>query len=194
MTTKKNFGQFMTTNFQYIMTGLVVPSDVQYVIEPFCGNGDLIKFLGTTLDNLTNPIQEFSDLHSIECYDIEPRYPSVVLRDTIMNPPDYNNKYVITNPPFLARNKSKSKEAFEKYGTNDLFKCFLKGLVTNVCVGGIIIVPLNFWTSIRKSDIELRKEFLSVYVVSRINVFEERVFDDTSYTILIISISIGKWN
>ena len=49
--------------------------------------------------------------------------------------------------------------------------------------GGIIILPLNFLSSIRKSDIELRKNFLQKYTIKIVNIFEERVFDDTSYTV-----------
>jgi hypothetical protein len=182
---KKELGQFMTTNYRHVLAGLSVPEVTEEIIEPFCGDGHLIEFLGTSLDNLTKPIPTLPLLRSIECYDIDPHNTSVIRRDTIMNPPDYSNKFVITNPPFLARNKSKQKNAFDKYSTNDLFKCFLKELISpcNHCRAGIIILPLNFWTSIRKSDIDLRKNFLEVYFVTRINIFEERVFDDTSYAI-----------
>jgi len=55
-------------------------------------------------------------------------------------------------------------------------------LITNKCLGGIRIIPLNFWSSIRKADIELRKAFLGVYNITRLNIFEEQVFDDTTYT------------
>jgi hypothetical protein len=64
-----------------------------------------------------------------------------------------------------------------------LYKCFIKELCSNYCIGGIIIVPLNFWCSIRKNDIELRRFFLQEYTVNLINIFEEKVFDDTSYTV-----------
>ena len=47
-------------------------------------------------------------------------------KDTVKNPPDYNNKYLITNPPYLARNKSKDKSLFDKYDVNDLYKCVIK--------------------------------------------------------------------
>lgn len=56
-------------------------------------------------------------------------------------------------------------------------------LTRQTCSGGIVIVPLNFWCSIRKADVALRADFLNKYKVSRINVFEERVFEDTSYTV-----------
>ena len=46
-----------------------------------------------------------------------------------------------------------------------------------------VIIPLNFISSIRKNDIELRKHFLEKYDIEIINIFEEQVFDDTSYSV-----------
>jgi hypothetical protein len=148
-----------------------IPENVINIIEPFCGSGDLLGFI------------ENKDLYTIECYDIEPKKDYILQRDTIQFSPNYKNKFIITNPPYLARNKSNNKVVFDKYDVNDLFKCFIKELITNHCIGGIIIVPLNFWSSIRKNDILLRKSFLEIYDIIQLNIFEERVFDDTSYTV-----------
>ena len=71
---------------------------------------------------------------------------------------------------------------------------FLYNLISNKCLGGIIIIPLNFWCSIRKSDINLRKDFLNIYNILHINIFEETVFDDTSYTICSFQFEIRKHN
>ena len=35
-------------------------------------------------------------------------------------------------------------------------------------MGGIIIIPLNFWSSIRKSDINLRKELLNKEILDEL--------------------------
>ena len=59
-------------------------------------------------------------------YDIEPKKDGIVKKDTLLNPPDYQGKFVITNPPYLARNKCADKTLFDKYQTNDLYKCFIK--------------------------------------------------------------------
>jgi len=64
-----------------------------------------------------------------------------------------------------------------------LYKCVIKEILTNSCLGGIFIIPLNFWSSIRNSDINLRQSFLEKYHVLLLNIFEEQVFDDTTYTI-----------
>lgn len=166
---KKQLGQFYTTNYQYILQNMFIPDYVTHIIEPFCGQGDLLNYIN-------------NKKYTIEHYDIDPKIESIQ-QDTILNPPNYKNKYIITNPPYLARNKNNYKHIYNKYKTNDLYKCFLIELLTNICLGGIIIIPINFWSSIRKADIELRKKFLQIYSISLINIFEERVFSDTSYSI-----------
>lgn len=170
MNNKKEYGQFMTTNYKYILQNLNIPEYIENIIEPFCGNGDLLNFFD-------------KDKYKYECYDIDPKKEFIEKRDTLLNPPDYKNKFVITNPPYLARNRSTNKEIFEKYKVNDLYKCFIKEIINNSPNGGILIIPLNFWSSIRKTDIELRKYFLERFDIIYLNIFEEQVFDDTTYTI-----------
>jgi len=169
---KKLLGKFYTTNQEYILQGMKIPENIKNIIEPFTGNGDLIIF-----------IEKHNIEYNVEYYDIDPQKDFIVQKDTIYNPPDYNNKFLITNPPYLARNKSKNKTLFDKYNVNDLYKCVMKEILTNVCLGGILIIPLNFWSSIRIADIELRKSFLQKYNILLLNIFEETVFDDTTYTI-----------
>jgi len=148
-----------------------IPTGVETIVEPFVGNGDLLKFI----KNKTK--------YKLEIYDIDPKIPNTTRQDTLTNPPDYTNKFILTNPPYLARNKSKNKELYEQFKCDDLYKCFITNILTNICNGGIIIIPLNFLCSIRKSDVELRKKFIEQYTIKIINIFEEQVFDDTSYTV-----------
>ena len=168
---KKLYGQFMTTNYEYILKNMFIPDNVKNIIEPFAGNCDLIKFI------------KDKTLYNIEYYDIEAKKDFITHRDTLNNPPSYENKFILTNPPYLARNKSNHKEIFDKYDENDLYKCFIRELIINSPIGGIVIIPLNFWSSIRKNDIELRKDFLNTFNVLLINIFEENVFEDTSYSV-----------
>lgn len=168
---KKKFGQFYTTNYEYILSNMNIPNGTHNIIEPFVGNGDLLKFI----KNKEN--------YKLEIYDIDPKCKNAIKRDTLKNPPDYTNKFVLTNPPYLARNKNKDKELYNKYNTNDLYKCFIINLINSICEGGIVIIPLNFISSIRKADIKLRKMFLEKYSMKIINIFEEQVFDDTKYAV-----------
>lgn len=180
---KHNLGQFYTKNHEYILQGIKIPENIKDIIEPFAGNGDLINF-----------IEKEGKKYNIECYDIDPKKDYIKKRDTIKDPPNYNDKYVITNPPYLARNKSKDKTLFDKYGVNDLYKCLIKELITNLCLGGILIIPLNFWSSIRVADIDLRKLFLEKYDIILLNIFEEKVFEDTTYTICSFQFELKKNN
>ncbi len=173
---KQILGQFYTTHHEYILQNMKIPYSITNIIEPFTGNGDLLNFIEK--QQVNNNVN-----YSIECYDIEPTKNYIIKQDTIKNPPSYSNKYLITNPPYLARNKCTDKSLFDKYDVNDLYKCVIKEILTNVCLGGIFIIPLNFWSSIRVADIKLRQLFLEKYNVLLLNIFEEQVFDDTTYTI-----------
>jgi len=185
---KQEYGQFFTTNYKYILDGMTIPKNTDTIIEPFVGSGDLLNF--------TKLFKHLKNV-KIKCFDIDPPNSrsalakNVETRDTLKNPPKYKNAFILTNPPYLARNKSMDKTLFDKYDTNDLYKCFLINLLENVCQGGIIIIPLNFWSSIRLSDCSLRRDFLGVYSIIRINIFEERVFDDTSYTVCSFQFKLG---
>ena len=172
---KKQLGQFYTTNYDYILQNMEIPHYVTHIIEPFAGNCDLIKFVDVSK-------------YTIEKYDIDVKCSGVIQRDTLKNPPSYDDKFVLTNPPYLARNKNKEKTLYDLYKCNDLYKCFITNIIdSHRCLGGIIIVPLNFICSTRKSDINLRKRFFDKYFVNKINIFEEKVFDDTGYTVCSIS-------
>nr|QFG74013.1 MAG: hypothetical protein [Megaviridae environmental sample] len=178
---KSQLGQFYTTNYDYILQNMNIPTTEKHIIEPFAGNGDLLNFI-----NVNNRHQ------TIELYDIDPKCDNTDQRDTLKLPPSYDGKFVVTNPPYLARNKNKDKSLYDKYNCNDLYKCFIISLLNSKLNGGIIIIPLNFLSSIRKADIELRKKFIEKFKIITINIFEERVFDDTSYSVC--SIQFTKKN
>jgi len=173
MESKQLRGQFYTTNYEYILEGFPKPP-MCTVVEPFAGKGDLLKWLGGD--------------YQVEAYDIEPKADNIVQRDTLRDPPEYTDKWVLTNPPYLARNKCDEKELFDKYGTNDLYKCFLNSLTSQgPCRGGILIIPAGFFLSPRDVDARCRHEFLKQYKLLKVKYFEEQVFDDTSTTVVAVS-------
>ena len=150
------------------------------IIEPFAGHGDLInacKWHGDVL-----------------CYDIDPIVKDLnnpdkaimaEVRDTLLDPPEYSNAIIITNPPYLARNKALDKTIFDIYDENDLYKCFLRSVLKqNVCAGGLLIIPLNFLCTVRAHDVKLRGEFLSKYKIRRLNIYNSPTFEDTDYTVI----------
>lgn len=153
-----------TTHAAEICGNLIkyIPNDA-VLVEPFVGDGDLLSLF---------PNRQW------EKYDIEDKGDNI-LQDTLFNPPNYNNKWVITNPPYLAKNKAKDKAIFNKYNTDDLYKVFL--LTLEKCRGGIVIIPTNFLTDERTSTI--RKKFLSQFRILELNVFTQPVFDTTTYSV-----------
>lgn len=167
MRSKQERGQFFTTRSDIILQNLRVPEH-SHVIEPFCGKGDLVRHIPNSC--------------TIELYDIEPQYPNTIARDCFADPPTYRDAFILTNPPYLARNKTQHKDAFERYKLNDLYKCFLAELCSpeNLPIGGICIVPLNFWCSQRRMDADLRAQFLVLFTIERMNLFTYPVFEDTN--------------
>jgi hypothetical protein len=175
---KKTRGQFYTTKSLYILDGFPLPpTDIRCIIEPFAGKGDLIDWVKKSGYNA-----------EIEAYDIEPKSKDIQKRDTLINPPNYNNAWIITNPPYLARNKCEKKEIYELYNTNDLYKCFITSVVKqDNCRGGIFIIPAGFFFSPRDIDVRCRDAFMKKFKITKVKYFEESVFDDTTTTIVAFS-------
>ena len=169
---KKQKGQFYTVNSSYILAGLALPPpNARCVIEPFAGHGDLLAWL--TAQGNTLPV---------EAYDLDPKKAGIIQHDTLKQPPNYKDAWILTNPPYLARNKCHDKELFDQYDTNDLYKCFITSLTD--CLGGILIIPAGFFLSPRDVDVRCRNAFLSKYKLGRVKYFEETVFPDTPTTVV----------
>jgi len=169
MTDKKQLGQFYSTNADKLLKDFKIP---ECVVEPFIGNGDLIKWA------IKNGLKRYS------AFDIDPpdklKY-KCIKRDTLRDPPKYKDKFVLTNPPYLAKNKSTDKDSYGDY--DDLYKLFIHQLIEGKAQGGIVIIPLNFLCGTRSSDILLRDELLSNYLIKQINIFLKPAFNDTTYTV-----------
>lgn len=163
---KKTLGQFYTTQCHLILDGFDKPPPGARIVEPFAGTGELIDWIG----------------RSVESYDIEPKRSDIKQRDTLTNPPNYTGAWIVTNPPYLARNKSQSKTLFDRYDTNDLYKCFIMSCLE--CVGGIFIIPVGFFLSI---DSKCRNEFMKRFKITKMRYFEEPVFDDTTTSVVAFS-------
>lgn len=162
---KKQLGQFYTKRAKYIIGNLldIYPLN-SVVIDPFAGEADLLNII--------------SKKHKVIGYDIEPKKSYIDLRDSLLNPINYIKKWIITNPPYLARNKNNDKIIYKKYKVSDLYKASLKSIVG--CNGGVVILPLNFLCD---EDDSFRKYFLSKYKIIKLNIFEKPVFSNTTYTI-----------
>jgi hypothetical protein len=129
------------------------------VMEPFVGDGTILKWLGT--DNIVIP------------YDEDPKQPKVIKRDCIREKPKYYGTYVVTRAPQLSKAAVADKTVFEAYGTDDYYKCFIKSL-RDTPNGGIIVLPLNFMTGIRDSESKLRLNFFGTSKPTRFNIIDEK--------------------
>jgi hypothetical protein len=174
---KLNLGQFYTTHAEDIIQ-FDIPV-CQIYIEPFSGQKHLV-----------NVIRKQHPTSTIEMYDILPSHHDIIQQDTLHHPPSYKNKYVITNPPYRARNKCPDKSIFDKYGHNDLYKCFIQQLINDPCEGFIIIIPSNFWISV--GNYQLRKKLCQTYNIQAIRVYEYPTFDDTGISVSVVKASFNK--
>ena len=164
-----NVGQFNTTNKGYILSGFEYFVPGKNWVDPYAGNGDLLEWAYA------------HGASSIEGYDVDASKVSGVVkqRDTLLAPVDLSDKFLIANPPFLARNKNKDKTLYDKYGQDDLYKIAV--LTTQSCLGGIFILPVNMLSSLYANSI--RDIFFKNFEILRCKIFEESVFANTDYTV-----------
>ena len=45
MSKKQEYGQYYTTQYEYILQNLHIPEDIKTIVEPFCGEGHLLQFI-----------------------------------------------------------------------------------------------------------------------------------------------------
>jgi hypothetical protein len=93
-------------------------------VDPFAGDWDLL-----------NLAQKHIQVNHAHAYDLDPQNPETIQQDTLLHPPDYKGLYVITNPPYLARNKTKDQTIFDKYEVFDLYKAAIETFMG--CEGGV---------------------------------------------------------
>lgn len=166
MNNKKELGQYYTTNV-YEIFDKVFENFKQYynnelIYEPCCGNGDIINYLVS------------KDILNISAYDIiNDSHNLTILRNTINEPLDFNNSWIITNPPFLAKNKM-TNEIKEKYKDlrfcDDLYELYILQLINSDCFGGILILPSNFLFSYSN---KIRKQFIKKYEIKTLKIYEK---------------------
>lgn len=183
---KKLFGAFYTTNTEEILEN-VFKSFVKYydntlIIEPCCGNGDLVNYLNNKC--ITN----------IKYYDVvNTGYKNLIIQDTIIKKVDLNNHWIITNPPYIAKNKM-SKELKEKYtdylnDCTDLYEIYIKQIIESECLGGILILPCNFLFSFNN---KYRKLFIMKYEIKTLKIYEKQIFNDTTSSVIVFDFQLRK--
>ena len=174
MNNKKQLGQYFSTRADYILDGMEEYVIGKNVCDPYAGDGDLLRWASK------------NGAKSVCGYDIDINYVSGYIKhgDSIRSSREYD--MVITNPPYLHRNKSKDKSMFVEY--EDIYMEAINSVMSSK--EGLLIVPLNFLCS--QNAEKIRRLFFSKYCIRRLHIFEEQVFDDTTYTVIALYYTIGK--
>ncbi|MFH1413111.1 MAG: Eco57I restriction-modification methylase domain-containing protein [bacterium] len=172
MNTKKQFGQFFTTNSDYILQGLVRYIKNKKATDPFAGGGDLIKWA------------KVSGVKDIKGYDVDEAYvdnKNIFYNDSLNNP--LKMDFVITNPPYLNINKADlniKAKYFNNFDFEDLYQISLYSIMNSN--EGIVIVPVNFLSA--QNSKKIRNIFFSKFKIVEMNYFKEQVFPDTTYNVI----------
>jgi len=103
MNTKRQLGQFFTTNSDYILGGFSKLISGKKVSDPFAGSGELVDWA------------KKNNAKSATGFDVDDFYTNnktIFKNDSINNPKKYD--FVLTNPPYLHKNKA-DENIKEKY-------------------------------------------------------------------------------
>lgn len=171
---KKQLGQFFTTNSDYIFQGLEKFVKDKEIIDPFAGNQDLFVWA------------KKNKCKKIIGFDCDKNYvngKNVFYNDSINFQKKY--KFVLTNPPFLHKNKANKKTKDDFFSGNhsffeDLYQVSIYSILSSE--EGIMIVPLNFLCA--ENSKKIRNIFFEKFEIIKLNIFSQQVFEDTTYNII----------
>lgn len=174
---KQALGQYFTTNASDILEGYEHLVKNKTVIDPFAGGGDLLNWAIN------------SGARSTIGYDIEPKSSEIIKNDSLVNPPSYENCFLVTNPPYLSANKCRNgdRQPYDIWGASDYYKCHLASLV-NGCDEAIEIIPANFFCESRMSA---RQRLFKTHHIVSAKLWNQPVFEDTTTGIAVLHIKRG---
>lgn len=204
---QKGLGQYYTKNNKILenhkKTLIRIKTKGMTVIDPFVGEGDLILYFLSLFTKeegknllMNNKVKGFDiDIKNIQyitknLYNYYGVPYEVLERNFRVNDSlehNITNKvtdFILTNPPYLAKNvcKNKHTKQHKKYFKNnsyqDLYEVALNKYINNE---GIWIIPNNFISSKNMKD--LRSKLLKKKTIENINVYNEQLFVDTKISV-----------
>lgn len=186
----KEFNKYYSTNTELIYEILenMDVSNVDVIVEPFAGDCDLIKQCLTVINEKHMELFDITKIEHLTDETLNISYHEKT--DTLLNNvfEQFNNVFVITNPPYTAKNKLTGEMKMKYKGLlndiQDLYQIFIKQLIDNEnnIEGGFVVIPMNFIFG--KQSRNLRNHFLSVYNISVLNIYENQVFDYTTQSVV----------
>jgi len=172
---KKELGAFYTTNTEEVFGQYKNLLSDKHVIDPFCGDKFLLNYA------------KLNGAASIKGIDINPEVNPDKVNNSLLNPSKLEG-LVFTNPPYLLNNKTSNKDAFVKWGVDDLYKASLK-MLSEYSDQGIVVVPQNLFLD---EDWTFRKYLFSVWEISDVVWHESVVFDDTNVRVVCFYYKPGR--
>lgn len=171
---KQQLGQFFTTNSDYILQGFEKFIKGKNVTDPFAGSQDLMKWA------------KKNKAHNVIGFDVDKSLvdnKKIFYNDSLNKPQKYD--FVLTNPPYLHKNKANSQTKDLYFSKNnsvfeDLYQVSLNAMIDSN--EGIMIVPLNFLSA--ENSRRIREIFFNKFKIVKLNIFSEQVFDDTTYNVI----------
>lgn len=179
-TEQQRKGQYYTTNSHTILQGFEHVVNKKVVIDPFAGAGDLLDW--SVENGAVNAIG----------YDLEPSRDDIVTKDTLgdcFGYPILENIVIVTNPPYLSKNKSKGayESVFSRWEESDLYKCALASMVPNANEI-LIVLPSNFFCESRDS---IRKRMFKTHHIVSAKYYSDPVFDNATTGIAVVHFRKG---
>ena len=145
-------------DYDVFFKGFTKPPKGCIVIDPFAEDESTSKWLDKK--------------NILIAYSAKESHPLGLRVDALKDPPKYGGTYVVTTPPWTKKGESADNTLFERYGTDNLYKCFIRTLLKSPAQGGSILVPLTFLVGVRDSEKKRRQDFFTLYKPLRINVFQ----------------------
>lgn len=145
-------------DYDVFFKGFTKPPKGSIVIDPFADDESTAKWLDKK--------------NILIAYSAKESHPLGLRLDTLRDPPKYAGTYVVTTPPWHKKGDIADNTLFDRYGTDNLYKCFIRTLLKSPALGGSILVPLTFLVGVRDSEKKRRQDFFTLYKPLRFNVFQ----------------------
>ena len=167
---KRSLGQYFTVDNFWLkkhILDFILSTKTNIAIDPFAGNGDLLKVMrGTGYKKLIG-------------FDIDSSL-NWEKKDSLIDIPKIKNSIIVTNPPYLTNYSAKRKGIYdevEKYFKDskyeDLYQVALEKCLKNDF--GVLIIPETFLNS------SFPKNRLT-----NITIIEDNLFNDTEVPICVV--------